>query len=353
MNAKYDFTQLFQQFITKSKNGTHKQLNGKRLRPIVIEKYIGALDTIRRFQSETSVDLHICDLKNTQRRKALLEHKRWTKLVKQLSSYLFSRGCHDNYVGTQFKIIKTFLNFVTKEKFIDCSGIINCFKTLGEKIPIIVLDKEQLAYLSGNQEFEKGLSERLLKTKDVFVVGCYTGLRFSDLMKLKPLNLERNNGVQYLRVIAGKTSAETIIKLPEYVASIFTKYKKNGRLLPLISNGQLNKNIKLLCEKAGWTNIIGKKRSQSGIDKTILKNGKPYRFCDLVTTHTMRRTAITNLLLLGMPELMVRQISGHSPGSKAFYRYVIFAQKYMDTEIDSVHSAMQALIDKEKLLSPL
>ena len=57
-----------------------------------------------------------------------------------------------------------------------------------------------------------------------------------------------------------------------------------------------------------------------------------YRFCDLVTTHTMRRTAITTMLSLGVPEQVVRKISGHSAMSKEFFRYVAFAQSYQDQE---------------------
>jgi len=54
----------------------------------------------------------------------------------------------------------------------------------------------------------------------------------------------------------------------------------------------------------------------------------------------MRRTAITTMLILGMPEHVVRKISGHAADGKAFYRYVNFVQSYLDTEIDKVHSWM-------------
>ena len=37
----------------------------------------------------------------------------------------------------------------------------------------------------------------------------------------------------------------------------------------------------------------------------------------------MRRTAITTLLLIGVDEISVRRISGHAPGSKEFYKYVV------------------------------
>jgi integrase len=55
----------------------------------------------------------------------------------------------------------------------------------------------------------------------------------------------------------------------------------------------------------------------------------------------MRRTAITTLLILGMPEHLVRKISGHSHSSSSFNRYVHYAQAYVDTEIDKVHEKLE------------
>ena len=63
---------------------------------------------------------------------------------------------------------------------------------------------------------------------------------------------------------------------------------------------------------------------------------KKYRFCDLVSSHVMRRTAITTMLMLGMKEHAVKQISGHSNDSKSFYRYVNLVQSYLDNEMDEV-----------------
>ena len=44
----------------------------------------------------------------------------------------------------------------------------------------------------------------------------------------------------------------------------------------------------------------------------------------------MQRTAITTLLILGMPKHLVRKISGHSHGSSAFNHYLHYAQAYME-----------------------
>ncbi len=48
----------------------------------------------------------------------------------------------------------------------------------------------------------------------------------------------------------------------------------------------------------------------------------------------MRRTAITTLLVLGMPEPLVRKISGHTANSKEFYKYVKYSESFLDEETD-------------------
>ena len=51
----------------------------------------------------------------------------------------------------------------------------------------------------------------------------------------------------------------------------------------------------------------------------------------------MRRTAITTLLLMGVDECSVRRISGHAPGSKEFYRYVVIIQDYLNASVKQAH----------------
>ena len=118
--------------------------------------------------------------------------------------------------------------------------------------------------------------------------------------------------------------------------------------MPPFNKVNLNLYLKQLMEKAGFTHPIMKTRERRGKSKEIIKRGEDkqtaYRFCDLVTTHTMRRTAITTMLSLGVPEQVVRKISGHSPGSKEFFRYVSFAQSYQDQE---THKMFEKLKEKQ------
>jgi hypothetical protein len=54
----------------------------------------------------------------------------------------------------------------------------------------------------------------------------------------------------------------------------------------------------------------------------------------------MRRTAITTLLLMGVEENMVRTISGHSAGSKEFYKYVAVVQNYLNQQVMNAYDKL-------------
>jgi integrase len=208
-----------------------------------------------------------------------------------------------------------------------------------EDVPVLTLLPEELNFLIYDQAFAETLTHKLKEAKNIFVFGCTVALRFSDLMRLNKSNLRTVNNDWYLVVRSKKTSTDTQIRLPDYAIEVLKSFKlKGNRLLPKYYLSTLNDHIKMLCEKAGFIQPVSKSRSVRGklIEiKNYNDNGKTekqYRFCDLVSSHTMRRTAITTMLCLGMPEQVVRKISGHSPMSKEFFRYISLAQSYQDNE---------------------
>lgn len=89
-----------------------------------------------------------------------------------------------------------------------------------------------------------------------------------------------------------------------------------------------------------------KVRLQNGKPVVIYKNEKNqthYTLADHMSSHTMRRTAITNMLRLGMPEQVVRKISGHAANSKSFYRYTAISQTYQDIESDKMFQKLSQI----------
>ena len=213
-----------------------------------------------------------------------------------------------------------------------------------EEIPIIVLEPEQLNFLIYNKEFNDSLTSTLQRAKDIFVLGCTVALRVSDLLELKKSNIERTENATYIRSISKKTGTFTKIKLPQYAVEILNRNKTRGnKVFKPIGSNNLNKYIKAIAEKAGWTQDYPKVRRIRGVPTVQYKAGTTrtnYRFCDLLSTHTMRRTAITTMLNLGVEEGNVRKISGHAPGSVEFYKYVKYSQEKVDTDLDLMHEKL-------------
>jgi integrase len=252
-------------------------------------------------------------------------------------------------VGQNIKIIRVFFNYLQKDLLIPVGDFHKNFYVRKEEIPIVILLPEELNFLIYNKIFEESLPEKMQQVKDMFVFGCTVALRISDLLALKTSNLRINGSDWYIIVRSKKTGTDTQIRLPDYAVSILKKYKaKNSRLLPHFNKVNLNLYVKRLIELAGYTQPVGKQREQQGKVREInqLKQNKTssYRFCDLITTHTMRRTAITTMLSLGVPEQVVRKISGHSPMSKEFFRYVSLAQTYQDQEVSKMFDKLKQKI---------
>lgn len=341
--STYDLLDLVEQFLSACRRRKNIQRNGRPFSPGTVANYANLLLLLSEFNKSTSFLLRITPVNRLTARELNRERNYWKRFHRQFSEFLHRvRGQSDNTVGQNMKLLKSFMNYLKYDKGIPVGDFHKNFHVTSDDIPIVVLQPEQLDKLIYDKTFEQSLPDYLKRTKDIFVLGCTVALRVSDLLSLTRSNLEINGGRTYLAVRSRKTGERTRIALPDFAVRIIQKYKRHKTtLLPRLSVARLNLNIKELAERAGWTHPITKVRLRQGKAVKVLKaNGQPPRFCDLVTTHTMRRTAITTMLRFGMPELMVRRISGHKDGSKEFYKYVRFAQSYQDQETDRVFSRL-------------
>ncbi len=329
---------LFQKFISESEKGKRLQKNGSLLSQSSISNYKAVLLNITRFIEYSKKDW-LFNVKYKHSKSNFEKEKRHYKnFYIKFTEFLYSKGCLDNYVGMQIKIIRTFFLYLINSKGYEMGMFYRDFYARKEEIPIIVISQEQLSFLISDKEFEAKLPETLKVVKDIFVVGCSIGLRYSDLIALRPLNLEKTNSNVYIINKSQKTDTYTRIKIPDYVLQILNKYKNRQKtLLPKLSLDNFNQKAKNMAEIAGWTYEVGKVRRTRGVKKEQ-KNiqGKEYRFCDMISSHVMRRTAITTMLILGMPESLVRKVSGHTASSKEFYKYVKYSESFMDDETDRI-----------------
>lgn len=172
----------------------------------------------------------------------------------------------------------------------------------------VYLTTDQLKVL---QEFEYMPSQQYLdNARDLFLVGCWTGLRFSDFSTLRPEDLQDG----YIRIKAQKTSERIAIPYHPMLRKIIDK---NGGDLPrAISNQKLNDYIKDAVREAGITHEVKVRKNIAGRDKY-----QTFTFDRLVTTHAARRSFATNMFKKGIPSLLIMAITGHRTEA-AFLRYI-------------------------------
>ncbi len=353
MIKKLSMISLIEIFIKDTITGKRRKLNAQKIKPQTIENYRNTLKLLREYEIYSSKKLMIKSNIRDNRTLQVQEKKRWNEFYHQFSQFLYyKKGCHDNYCGHVFKIIKCFFRYVVNEKFLPLPGYYNNFYVRKEDIAIVTLLPERLCSLIMDEKLTRKLNSLQLRCRDIFIFGCISALRFSDLLNLEIRDIENRGTDFFLNYRSLKTEARVKVKLPAFAILIFKKYSPNknasDKLFPPVSLYWFNKTLRRIGLLAGWIEPIGKFRNIDGEPVEFKRNHDiTYRFCDLITSHVMRRTSITVLLMLGMPEYLVRKISGHSAHSRSFFRYVNFAQSYITDEISRVHRQLTRLYKKQ------
>ena len=334
------FFKLLNDFISDSSSGKRLKKNGTRISDATVDTYIYFRRVIKLFAEESSFEVKLYIIGNLTQREKERAANYWRKFYKAFTNFMYNKmGYYDNYVGNIIKTLRTFFNYLLQERHIDVGIYHKSFYVPKEEIDIITLNHKQLNYIIFDEHFNHLVKQhKLEKVHDIFIFGCTVALRVSDLLNLSRKNLIIQDDNYYINVKSQKTKTKTSIKLPDYATAIIKKYKgKQKTLLPTISMGYLDIQVKRLGKLLPDDFELIKTREKRGKQVVIYKDPKRklhYKLSDHITTHTMRRTAITNMLNLGMPEYMVRKISGHAANSREFFRYVELSQSYMDKETD-------------------
>ena len=348
MKKQLSMISLFESFITDTAKGKRRKLNMQKLKPGSVENYGYTLKLLREFEVYTGKQLIVTANIGNNQRLVRREKNYWDNFYRQFSHFLFcKKGCHDNYCGHIFKHIKCFFRYMKNERFLAIPECYKRFYVRKEEIGIVTLLPERFCYLLMDERFIASLKPAQLRCRDAFIFGCISALRFADLFNLRVRDIEQRGTDYFLNYRSLKTDTPVKIKLPDFAVSIFNKYSRRKKasdlLFPRISLHNFNIQIRHLGRLAGWLEPVAKFRSRDGaLSEMKYKGRSTYRFCDLLSSHVMRRTGITILLMLGMPEYLVRKISGHTAHSESFFRYVNFANSYVTGEINKVHSQLTA-----------
>jgi len=159
-------------------------------------------------------------------------------------------------------------------------------------------------------KFDFTANKKLENVRDLFVFGCFTGLRFSDYSNVKPENIISEDGEYFIKMKTKKTDELVIIPTNPVILEIFEKYKHNPNRLPKsISIQKFNDYIKDACMTAG---LVETGRLSKSMDLQLWES---------ISSHTCRRSFATNYYLEGFPTIDLMKITGHTT-ERSFMKYI-------------------------------
>lgn len=285
----------WEDFIQRAKDGRVNH-NGKPYKKTAIISYQKCLNSFYEFEKEQKhkytfdeidkkfYDLYVADMLQKGKMQNTIGER--IKNLKALMHRSYDEGLHSNLA---------FQKFVKPEEDVD-----NVYLTEEELEQLF-----QCKFIGSNQMLEK--------YRDLFLVGCYTGLRWEDYKSIRKENFDTSSkGNPILRIRTAKT--DTLVVIPilwKHFSDILEKYDYN---LPKVSEQKFNKYIKMACLSAGI-------KSPVVITSGKNKREEPYEKWELVSSHTARRSACTNMFLRGIQAISIMMISGHKKES-TFMKYI-------------------------------
>jgi site-specific recombinase XerD len=175
----------------------------------------------------------------------------------------------------------------------------------GESGFAVYLNEADLVKL--NDVYLTGTPDRV---RDLLLVGCYTGARFSDWGNLNKA-LSANGKLTYH---AQKTGAKSVVTVIPELQKIMNKY--GGKFPVMMTNQQFNRDVKQICKDAGVTDQVQFTEVREGRRVTVTQEK-----WELVSSHTGRRSFATNEYIKGTPTISIMAVTGHR-SERAFLGYL-------------------------------
>lgn len=148
----------------------------------------------------------------------------------------------------------------------------------------------------------------LIRARNLFLIGCYTGLRVSDFSRLRDAHIGK-----FITIKTHKTGTPVVIPIHPVVREIIDS---GFDLSDTVSDQKLNGHIKDLCRMAGIDDEVLVNKNVGGHDTEVVL--PKYK---LVSSHTARRSFATNAYKAGVPTIAIMKITGHRLES-TFLKYI-------------------------------
>jgi integrase len=320
-------------FINDFQEYVDKREYNKLIKSSTIKAYKTTKQKLINFQKKKNFDLQYDNIKDNF----------YTEFLKYLRE---DEGLFDNSIDKHIKNLKVFMNYALENKMHN-NHYYHIFKRTRVKADFIYLEPSEIKKLYYDYTpSTKNYSE----IRDMFILGCATGLRFSDLASLSTGNFiikrdEQTNEIiqdaneSYILVRTIKTDEKIRIPINNFICDLIDKYEIGKKEITFLkqNNQVFNREIKKICKDAGITSIVKIKRKK-GVESEEYEKAK----CEFVSSHTMRRTFIT--LLASRTEITnIQAVSGHKD-IKVLTDYI----KRNDKELNSVRGSFNEIFYKSK-----
>lgn len=310
-------TGFAEQFIADCESGVRLSPKRQKLKASAISSYRTTLGLLTKFQTNCDNVLYLNDFNQQD--------------IDRFSDFMIIE--EEYAMNTHSKVMMDtmqFFKYAVKLKKIPPAKLVELeFDTRREDTDSIYLTESEILELMNVSDFESPIHEHV---RDVFVIGCFTGMRFSDYSVIDPTSIRNNR----LEIVQKKTGNKVTIPIHPEVVKILEKY---NFLLPQVPpNNEFNRIIKIVGEKLPSLHTPFTKQITYGRE---LKELVALKYTYL-QTHTARRSFCSNEYLKGTDPMIIMAISGHK-SHKSFMRYIKVSGDEFAAKLEKIWAERQII----------
>lgn len=306
---KESLTDFIYRYVLEMENGTRLNINCLRYGHSTIKNYKGFITQFEEF----------CRAKRKRYDFSDIDLKFYDNFV----AYFAAKDYSVNTIGRHVKELKIIMRAAREEGLHDNDMIENRkFRVLTSEVENIYLTESEIRAIA---DVDLSYDKHKDIARDIFLVGCYTAQRFSDYSTINEGNIRTlESGQRVIDLKQQKTGNKVVIPIRAELQAILDKYDYS---LPRAYEQKVNKYIKDIARQAGIVDMVEVSYIENGEKKSHLVEK-----CELVKTHTARRSGATNMYLAGIPTIAIMKITGHKT-EKEFMKYIKITEEQTAMEL--------------------
>lgn len=236
---------------------------------------------------------------------------------RRFTTWANRKGYAYNTIVATFSILKVWLNNAKKDG-LNVGEAYHTLPSKGSDSDNIALTSDEIEAIY-NLDIPKLIEENKIdakssieSTRDLFIIGCWTGLRRADLNRINEAVFDFESNT--LSIQTQKTDSRVTIPLHPFVKQLYEKY--NGNFPRLIDKSKANNQLRELGRLAGVDILTLRSTVKGGrvVTERLMKYQR-------IGFHTGRRSFATNLYKMGAPAISIMQMTGHTTEAN-FLKYI-------------------------------